>query len=59
MNESPVEHIVEGTKRATVHFARAAYEVAAGLGALVRGVALTVRGGEDDDGDVREHVPVE
>lgn len=61
MNETPIEPLVTGAKRATVHFVKAAIEVASGLGALVAGVSRTVRPDHvdtDDDGGP-QHVTVE
>ncbi len=48
-NPRSTEPLVAATKRATVHFAKAAYEVASGLGALFAGVTQTVRRDPDDD----------
>jgi hypothetical protein len=45
---NPIEPLVTGTKRATVHFAKAAFEVASGVGAFLRGVTRTVRPEPDD-----------
>jgi hypothetical protein len=60
MSETPIEPIVEASKKATVHFAKAAYEVASGVGAIVNGVVRTVRGGEaPDDRPQARHIPVE
>lgn len=60
MPESPIEPVVEATKRASVHFAKAAYEVMSGLGILVSGVVRVVRD-EDETDDVppTQHIPVE
>jgi hypothetical protein len=46
---NPTEHLVAATKRATMHFARAAFEVASGVGALAAGITQTVRREPDDD----------
>ncbi|MGI9583989.1 MAG: hypothetical protein ACR2N7_00170 [Acidimicrobiia bacterium] len=42
-NHNPADPIVAATKRATVHFAKAAFEVASGVGALFAGITQTVR----------------
>ena len=49
-DKNPVEPLVTGTKRAAVHFAKAGFEVASGVGALLRGVTRTVRPEPDDTG---------
>ncbi len=49
-DKSPVEPLVTGTKRAAVHFAKAGFEVASGVGAFLRGVTHTVRPEPDDRG---------
>ena len=60
MSETPLDPMITGTKRAALHFARAAFEVAAGMGALVAGVSKTIRPpDEEDDASAVEHVPVE
>jgi hypothetical protein len=48
-NQRPAEPLVAATKRATVHFAKAAFEVASGVGALFTGISQTVRRDSDDD----------
>ncbi|MGI9666619.1 MAG: hypothetical protein ACR2N2_05890 [Acidimicrobiia bacterium] len=48
-DHNPVEPLVAGTKKATVHFAKAAFEVAAGVGALFTGVTRTVSPADDED----------
>ena len=61
MTNTPMEPLVEGTKEAVTHFAKAAYEVAAGVGALFVAISQTVR--QDGDGrsgpDERQRVTVE
>ncbi len=60
MSETPIDPIIRGTKEATLHFARAAFEVAAGLGAIVTGVTRTIRPDDGPDDEHRpQHVPVE
>ena len=61
MNESPLDPQVKGTKVATFHFAKAAFEVASGVGALIVGVSRTVRPEpeQDDDESGPQHVTVE
>lgn len=60
MNDTPLDPMITGTKRAALHFARAAFEVAAGMGALIAGVTKTVRPPQESDDDPGvEHVPVE
>lgn len=60
MSETPLDPMITGTKRAALHFARAAFEVAAGMGALVAGVTKTIRPPDEQDEDSPvEHVPVE
>lgn len=60
MPESPIEPIVDATKKASIHFAKAAYEVFTGMGALVNGVVRMVRDDDPTDGDhAPEHIPVE
>jgi hypothetical protein len=61
MNDTPIEPFVQGTKLATIHFAKAAFEVASGLGALVVGISRTVSPDSDDEEDESgpQRVPVE
>ena len=59
MAETPLDPLVDGTKKATIHFAKAAYEVAAGVGALFVGITQTVRPPEDDATTKPEHITVE
>lgn len=60
MPESPVEPIVDATKKASIHFAKAAYEVFSGVGALASGVVRVVRPDDPSDDDhAPEHIPVE
>lgn len=60
MPDSPIEPVVEATKRASVHFAKAAYEVVSGLGILVSGVVRVVRDDDaEDDVPPTQHIPVE
>jgi hypothetical protein len=61
MTPNPLDPMIDGARKATIHFAKAAFEVASGLGAVARGVARTVRP-PDDDGDAArrpQRVPVE
>jgi hypothetical protein len=60
MPETPIEPLVDATRKATVHFAKAAFEVASGVGALMAGIVRTVRpeAGGDERGP-SQHVPVE
>jgi hypothetical protein len=59
--ESPIAPLVEGTRRATIHLAKAAFEVATAVGALATGLVRTVRPAESaEEGDHGpHHVPVE
>jgi hypothetical protein len=60
MSDTPLDPIITGTKRAAIHFTRAAFEIAAGMGALLVGVTETIRPPDDtDDESGVEHVPVE
>ncbi|MGI9641842.1 MAG: hypothetical protein ACR2N9_03570 [Acidimicrobiia bacterium] len=61
MKDTPLEPLVNGTKAATFHFAKAAFEVASGVGAIVVGVSRTVRPEPDTDEDETgpQHVTVE
>ena len=59
MAETPLDPLVDGTRKATIHFAKAAYEVAAGVGALVVGITQTVKPPEEDDSAKPEHITVE
>ncbi len=60
MNESPIEPVVEATKKATVHFAKAAYEMMSGFGVLLSGVVQVVRDGDQaDEVPAARHIPVE
>lgn len=60
MPETPIEPLVDATRKATVHFAKAAFEIASGVGALVAGIARTVRPeAEVDERGASQHVPVE
>lgn len=57
---NPTEPLVAATKRATVHFAKAAFEVVSGVGALFAGITQTVRREPDDDSESGpQKVPVE
>lgn len=60
MSESPIEPLVDATKKASIHFARAGFEVVRGIGALMSGVVNVVR---DDESEAEpppaEHIPVE
>ena len=61
-DETPIGPIVEGAKKASIHFAKAAYETMVGIGSLVGGVTAVVRrpGADDVEGDDGpQHVPVE
>jgi hypothetical protein len=58
-DETPIGPLVDASKRATIHFAKAAYEVFTGVGALVAGVVKTVRPPDDDDTGGPQRVPVE
>ncbi len=60
-NEKPTDALVDGVKTAVVHFGKAAFEVAAGVGSLFVGITQTVRpGSQDDDDDAGpQKVPVE
>jgi len=53
-DRKPTDALVDGVKTAVVHFGKAAYEVAAGVGALFVGITQTVRsdpsGESPDDG---------
>jgi hypothetical protein len=61
MKDTPLEPLVNGTKVATFHFAKAAFEVVSGVGALVVGVSRTVRPEPDPNPDESgpQHVTVE
>lgn len=61
MNETPLDPLVKGTKVATFHFAKAAFEVASGVGALIVGISRTVRPEPEpeDDDPGPQHVTVE
>lgn len=61
MKDTPIEPLVTGAKRATIHFVKAAMEVASGVGALVAGVSRTVRPEDPDRDDEAgpQHVTVE
>jgi hypothetical protein len=58
-DETPIGPLVDASKRATIHFAKAAYEVFTGVGALVAGVVNTVRPPDEDDTGGPQRVPVE
>ncbi len=60
-DQRPTDALVGGVKIAVVHFGKAAFEVAAGVGALFVGITQTVRNessGKDPD-DGRQKVTVE
>ncbi len=60
MSETPLDPVITGTKKAAIHFTRAAFEIAAGMGAFVAGVTKTIRPPEDTDEESGvQHVPVE
>jgi len=51
-DNEPIDELVDGLRRAAIHFSKAAFEVASGLGDLISGVVATVRPpGDEDDGD--------
>jgi hypothetical protein len=60
-NDKQTDALVDGVKTAVVHFGKAAYEVASGVGALFVGITRTVRPGSqsDDDESGPQKVPVE
>ncbi len=60
-DEKSTDALVDGVKTAVVHFGKAAFEVAAGVGALFVGITQTVRPGSqgDEDGGGPQKVPVE
>ncbi len=59
--DKPTDALVSGVKTAVVHFGKAAFEIAAGVGALWSGVTKTVRPDSDDEVGTGGHqsVPVE
>jgi hypothetical protein len=61
MNDTPLEPLLKGTRTAAFHFAKAGFEVASGLGALIVGITRTVRPEDDPEGDEDgpQHVVVE
>ena len=63
MTNTPIEPLVDATRSAATHFAKAAFEVAAGVGALFVGITQTVRreSGDRDSGttDGPQRVTVE
>jgi len=60
-NDKPTDALVDGVRSAVVHFGKAAYEVASGVGALFVGITQTVRPASqgDDDENGPQKVPVE
>lgn len=61
MTNTPIEPLVDATKTAAGHFAKAAFEVAAGVGALFVGITKTVRSDDasSETPDTREHIEIE
>ena len=59
MPESPIEPMVEATKKASMHFAKAAFEVINGFGALVTGVRTVVRDTDEDEEPRTQRIPIE
>lgn len=60
MSEDPsIQPIVRATKQATIHLAKAAFELFAAGGALVSGVRQVVSGDEPEPDDGPQHVTVE
>jgi hypothetical protein len=57
--DTPIGPLVEGTKKASIHFAKAAFELATGVGALVGGVVRTIRPDDHPDDHPPQRVPVE
>ncbi|GMQ93099.1 MAG: hypothetical protein BMS9Abin12_0576 [Acidimicrobiia bacterium] len=47
--DRPTDPLVSGIKRAFIHFSKAAFEVASGVGELVTGVTRTVRQSDGTD----------
>lgn len=59
-SESPIELLADATRTASIHFARAGFEVYRGLGALVSVVVNVVRDDEPPgEQPSTEHIPVE
>jgi len=54
-----IDPLVEGVKIAVVHFGKAAFEVASGIGALFIGITQTVTSKNDDQEDDSGHQTVE
>jgi len=51
-DNEPNGELVDGVRRAAIHFSKAAFEVASGLRDLISGVVATVRPpGDEDDGE--------
>lgn len=61
MTDTPLDPLVKGTKVAAFHFAKAGFEVASGVGALIVGISRTVRpeSSPDHEDSGPEHVTVE
>ena len=59
--DNRTEPLVDGVKVAVIHFGKAAIEVATGVGALLVGVAATVKpdSDNDDDGSGTQTIEVE
>ena len=57
---TPLGPLVDGTRSATIHFSKAAFEVVSGVAAIIGGVVAVVRPAPDDDeSHAPQHVPVE
>lgn len=54
-DQKPTDALVGGVRTAVVHFGKAAYEVAAGVGALFVGITQTVR--KDSGGEAPRNGP--
>lgn len=50
-DDKMTDPLVDGVKTAVLHFGKAAFEVANGIGALFVGITKTVKQGEDDGDD--------
>ncbi len=60
MDGNQIESLTEATKDAGRHFAKAAFEVAAGVSALVVGIVKTVKNDDDTSGpETVERIVVE
>ncbi len=57
--DKSIDPLVDGAKTAAIHFSKAAFEVATGIGALLAGITQIVWPGEQDGEETASYQTVE